>query len=91
MKMTTCGKSHGNNWYGLNYVTYIPKTWKVTLETLSWEVWKITITTSTGYTKSKVLKKNGNQPRVVIKKKLFIKDYFTTSATDLDVEDYEEK
>ena len=38
MKMTTNGKSHGNDWYGLNYVTYMPKTWTVTIETLGWEV-----------------------------------------------------
>lgn len=34
MKHTTCGKSNSRNWYGLNFITKVPMSWTVTVETL---------------------------------------------------------
>lgn len=90
MKHTTCGKSNNRNWYGLNFITKVPMSWTVTVETLGWEVWKITITTSNGVSTSKVLKKTGDNPSVFIKK-LFHKNCWRAITCDLLVEDCEEE
>lgn len=87
MKHTTCGKSHNRNWYGLNFITKVPMSWVVEVETLGWEVWKLTVTTSNGVTTSKVLKKTGDNPSVFIKK-LFQKNCWRTITCDLIIEDY---
>lgn len=88
MKLTTSGKSHNKNWYGLTFNTKVPMSWTVTVETLSWEVWKITITTSNGTTTSMVLKQTGDKPLAVVEKRLFHKNRWNLFTEDVCVEDY---
>lgn len=89
--MTTCGKSHNHDWFGLNFVTKVPMSWTVTVETLSWEVWKLTITTPNGVTKSTVLKKKGDRPSACVEKRLFHKNYWNLFTNDVSVEDCNEE
>lgn len=91
MKMTTTGKSHNKDWFGLQFNTKVPMSWTVTVETLGWEVWKLTITTSNGITKSSVLRKTGDRPYASVEKILFHKGKWAVYTSDVSLEDYVEK
>lgn len=92
MKFTTTGKSCRHDWYGLFFLTKVPTSWTVTVETLGWEAWKITIRTSNGFIDSVVLKKTGDKPSVLIEKRLFHKNQWDLWTKDTSVEDgFEEK
>lgn len=89
MKLTTCGKSRNLDWFGLDLFTNVPMSWTVTVETLGWEVWKISITTPNGITNSKVLKKTGDRPTASIEKYLFRRNRWHVLTNDVSLEDEE--
>jgi len=91
MKLTTNGKSCYHDWFGLYFITKVPMSWTVEVETLGWEVWKVTVTTPNGISNSEILKKKGDRPSALVKKHLFHRNEWTLRTGDVSVEDFEEK
>lgn len=91
MKLTTSGKSNKYDWFGLNFTTKVPMSWIVVVETLGWEVWKVTVTTPNGISKSSILKKTGDKPAASVEKHLFHRNGWTLRTGDVSVEDFEEE
>ncbi len=89
MKMATSGKTRNNDWFGLSFRTKVPMSWTVTVETLGWEVWKISITTPNRITSSLILKKTGDRPTAFVEKKSFHRNEWRLYTNDLSIEDEE--
>lgn len=87
--MTIRGRSYNNDWFGLNFTTKVPMSWIVVVETLGWELWKVSVTTPNGITKSDILKKKGDRPAASVEKCLFHRDEWVLRTGDVSVEDGE--
>lgn len=72
MKYTLGGRAICKDWYGLDIFVRLGSKYEVVIETVSWEVWKITVITPRGAARSLILRKVGDtHPRISLSRTLY--------------------
>lgn len=96
MKNIFSGSGKDSNWYGLRLNINLNHNYTIIIETVSWEVWKLTIIRPDGFANEKILRKKGNEkPYLRVHKRLInrlhSKYEYTIGGVGLNIEECEKE